>query len=278
VTFMISSIHNTCFQMKPFNPILGETYEAQFEDGTQIWMEQSCHHPPISNYEVVPPNGKWKMYGFCEATAFFGANKIRGKQVGPVVIEFDDGTKITFELPAVVIHGFLFGERIMEFIEICKFRDPKNKLALDLQFAPPAPPSNGFFGWWTSKKPPSDYITGNIFETTTDNNEPKEGDKVVSVLSGSWLGCVKFNNDVFWDWTDENNGELKKSKIIPSEDPLPSDCRYRGDLIYLVKNDIPKSQEWKQKLEVKQRLEKKGRVEAEKKRVNKNQPEKKGWW
>jgi len=278
VTFMISSLHNTCTQLKPFNPILGETYEASFEDGTQIFMEQSSHHPPVSNFEVFPTDNSWKMYGHAEATAQFGANKITGRQVGPVFIEFQDGTKIEFELPSVVISGFLFGERIMEFIEICRFRDRKNNLALDLQFAPPAPPSTGFFSWFTTKKPPSDYITGNIVQTSSENGEPKEGDKVLSVLSGSWLGCVKFENEVFWDWTDENNGILKKYPIIPSDDPLPSDSRYRADLIYLGKDDIQKSQEWKGILEVKQRKEEKGRKEFEKNRTKPTTTEKKGWW
>jgi len=30
----ISSIYLCCGQMKPFNPILGETLQAEFEDGT----------------------------------------------------------------------------------------------------------------------------------------------------------------------------------------------------------------------------------------------------
>jgi len=32
---------------KPFNPILGETYQG-FIDGCPIYAEQISHHPPIS--------------------------------------------------------------------------------------------------------------------------------------------------------------------------------------------------------------------------------------
>jgi len=36
--------------MKPFNPILGETWQARMEDGTSMCMEQISHHPPISAF------------------------------------------------------------------------------------------------------------------------------------------------------------------------------------------------------------------------------------
>lgn len=290
VSLLVGGLHNTCKQLKPFNPILGETYEATYEDGSEIYMEQSSHHPPVSNFEVIGPDNSWHVYGFGEWSAGFRANSVKGRQSGPMIAAFPDGTKISFELPWTIISGLIFGERVMEYVEIVKFRDPKNNLALDLQFAPPAPPTSGFFGWLNSKKPPSDYITGNLYQTSSENNEPKEGDKVVAEVSGSWLGCVKFNNEVHWDWTDEKNGLIKKYAPIPHKDPLPSDSRYRGDLIYLCKNETNLSQDWKGKLEVKQRKEERSRKEVAK---NKNQinptptttgtttgttTEKKGWW
>ncbi len=33
---------------KPLNPILGETLQGSLIDGTTVFLEQSCHHPPIS--------------------------------------------------------------------------------------------------------------------------------------------------------------------------------------------------------------------------------------
>jgi len=276
VSMLVAGLHNTCIQLKPFNPILGETYEATYEDGSQIFLEQSSHHPPVSNFEVLGPKGKWRLYGYGEWSAGFRANSIKGRQSGPMVAQFQDGTEITFELPWTVISGLVMGERVMEYIDVVRFRDVKNKLALNLQFSPPAPPSSGLFGWLASKKPPSDYILGNIVQTTQENGEPKEGDKVITPVTGSWLGCVKFGTEVHWDWTDESNGLLKKSKPTPVEDPLPSDCRYRADLICLLNEEKDKSQDWKVKLEVKQRNEEKSRKEFAKKRAGGEK--KKGWW
>ena len=38
--------------MKPFNPILGETFQAFYSDGTVIDIEHTSHHPPISHFLV----------------------------------------------------------------------------------------------------------------------------------------------------------------------------------------------------------------------------------
>lgn len=52
MTFAVAGFHNTCAQLKPFNPILGETHQASLPDGTQIYCEQSSHHPPVTNFLV----------------------------------------------------------------------------------------------------------------------------------------------------------------------------------------------------------------------------------
>ena len=38
---------------KPFNPILGETWQAQLSDGTAIFMEQLSHHPPVTAFHMI---------------------------------------------------------------------------------------------------------------------------------------------------------------------------------------------------------------------------------
>jgi Oxysterol-binding protein len=40
-TFALSGLHNTCRPGKPFNPILGETFEGVFKDGTKLFCEQT---------------------------------------------------------------------------------------------------------------------------------------------------------------------------------------------------------------------------------------------
>lgn len=47
---------------------------------------------------------------------------------------------------------------------------------------------------------------------------------------------------------------------------LPSDWRYREDLIYLQRGDIPTADEWKVRLEVQQRWDRKLRKKAKERR------------
>ena len=52
VTFCISGLYMLCKQMKPFNPIIGETYQGYWPDGSSIYCEHTSHHPPITNFFV----------------------------------------------------------------------------------------------------------------------------------------------------------------------------------------------------------------------------------
>ena len=45
--FAISGIHKAphmCKSNAPFNPILGETYQATLPDGSRLYIEQTEHH------------------------------------------------------------------------------------------------------------------------------------------------------------------------------------------------------------------------------------------
>ena len=57
---------------KPFNPLLGETYEyARPEKGYRVFCEQVSHHPPIS--AVVAESPRWAYYGESNVkTRFYG--------------------------------------------------------------------------------------------------------------------------------------------------------------------------------------------------------------
>jgi hypothetical protein len=46
VAFVVARLHFMIEQRKPFNPILGETYQG-YVDGCPFFYEQICHHPPI---------------------------------------------------------------------------------------------------------------------------------------------------------------------------------------------------------------------------------------
>ena len=71
----------------------------------------------------------------------------------------------------------------------------------------------------------------------------------VARIEGTWLGCVVINGDKLWSI----KGPTPKHKAIPVENPLPSDCRFRNDLVFLREKDLDKAAHWKHQLEEIQR-------------------------
>jgi len=253
MTFAVSGFNNTCAQMKPFNPILGETNQATFGDGTQIYCEQSSHHPPISNFLVIGPNESYRFYGYGEWHASFSTNTVKGHQKGPHFVEFPDGTLITYTLPWMNVNGVLHGDRIIEYEGVMEFRDETNGLSCNLEVNPKQETkSGGFFSWGRSQTPklPSDYLRGKLYK----------GDEVISDVQGTWLGCIEFDDERLWDF----NEDYVIYEAIGVDDPLPSDCRFRDDVRFLAEGDKEKAQKEKERLEEKQRYEAKLRKEGDK--------------
>lgn len=92
----IALIYPTHQFEKPLNPILGETYQAVGEDGSIIYMEQTCHRPPVSNFIFEGPQGLYKMHGWNSFSAKAWINSCTLYVEGKKTIEFPDGTVITW--------------------------------------------------------------------------------------------------------------------------------------------------------------------------------------
>jgi len=254
ITFAISGLHLLTTARKPFNPILGETYQAHFPDGTEIFVEQTTHHPPASNWDVVPKDGSYRFSGNCTWSASTRANTIKGYQKGPCNVDFKDGTRISYALPEVLLKGVMWGERITELASSMIFTDEKNGIEAEVFFNPAA---LGFIKSLFSKsKESSDTIRGEIYKLPTNGSSRKKGENVISTIEGSWLSHMDIDGKKMWDIKTVPDG------IIPHSNPLPSDCKYRSDLVALKNNEIDLAKAEKVSLEEKQRFEKKLRSEG----------------
>lgn len=60
--FVIGGLRQQVSFWKPFNPILGETYQAEYTGGIQLFLEQISHHPPISSWQMVDPQGRVRAF------------------------------------------------------------------------------------------------------------------------------------------------------------------------------------------------------------------------
>ncbi|XP_039056925.1 oxysterol-binding protein-related protein 2A-like [Hibiscus syriacus] len=75
---------------KPFNPLLGETYEADYpERGVRFFSEKVSHHPTLIAFHC---EGKgWKTWGESDLRAKFSGQSIQLNPVGVITLEFVDG-------------------------------------------------------------------------------------------------------------------------------------------------------------------------------------------
>jgi len=240
VTFLVAGIHFAPAERKPFNPILGETFEASFDDGSTVFCEQISHHPPKSAFQVVGPNNCYLFSGYGKTSASARGNTIKGYQEGPNCVEFADGTKITFTLPVLNISGVLWGERTLHYEGGITFTDEKHRLHAEVVFNPDA---QGFLkSLFKKQKTGVDVVRGQI--TRIGEKTP------LATLDGSWLSHLEWDGERVW----ELERDLPHLQHRP-ENALPSDCRFREDLQALAKGDLAEGAECKQMLEERQRYD-----------------------
>ena len=112
LAFAISGIHQgpvLCLSRAPFNPILGETYQAINEnEGEKLYLEQTEHYPPTFNFSVVGPNNHFQLNGFGTIDAHLtNINVIKGERIGKTILTFDDGSLFTFSTFKTRINGII---------------------------------------------------------------------------------------------------------------------------------------------------------------------------
>jgi len=259
ITFALSGLHLLTTIKKPFNPILGETHQSLFPDGTEIFCEQTLHHPPTSNWEVIPKDQSYKFWGHLMWGGSCRANTVKGTQKGACNIDFPDGTRITYTLPDILIKGLMWGDRIMELSGNMTFTDEKNNLECEIIFNPGA---LGLIKSIFSKaKDSADSFKGNIIRiqpNVSSGGKKKSSSEVICAVEGSWLSHIDIDGKRLWDITMVPDG------VCPHPSPLPSDSRFRSDLVALRAGDVEKAKECKNVLEERQRYEKKLRTKCNK--------------
>lgn len=95
---------------KPFNPILGETYELQ-TDKFRLVCEQITHHPPACSYCIEGPD--YQAVGTCSVNP---ACKLTGIEM---IFDFytrmtlhTTGEVFTYKFPSVSFHNVIWGGRM----------------------------------------------------------------------------------------------------------------------------------------------------------------------
>lgn len=271
IKLIISSIagcisHNPS-QLKPFNPLLGETFQGRFDEKTKIYGEHISHHPAISFFDVEGEG--WRLFGQWTYNAEIGVNKFLIFNEGWINLVFEDGEKFKIMFPCIEMKGMLVGgasARAQGSIVVvqeekgvkgvCKIGEKKKK---------------GFKAFFSSEK--SDRFSGSIFfydksvykkmfdedwlKMMKKMSDGSDLMKKICDIGGSWIEKIIFDKKVYWEM-DKEEFLCKQQMFL--EDSLPSDSRFREDLIWLFYGNESYSQEWKIALEAQQRVDRKNRV------------------
>ncbi|KAK6138659.1 hypothetical protein DH2020_027598 [Rehmannia glutinosa] len=211
---------------KPFNPLLGETYEADFpEKGIRFFSEKVSHHPTVIACHC---EGKgWKFWCDTNLKSKFWGRSIQLDPVGTLNLEFEDGEIFQWSKVTTSIYNLILGNIYCDHhgtMHIQGNRQYSCKLKFKEQSILERNPHqvHGFVEDVTGKK--------------------------VAQLFGKWDDSMYFVNG-------EGTGNVKdRTKGTGNEKLPPTDSRLRPDQRHLENGEFDKANAEKLRLEMRQRM------------------------
>jgi hypothetical protein len=257
-TYLMSFLHFSVIQIKPFNPIIGETFQCRIGN-IDYYVEQTVNHPITLNIYGKEINGEFIIYGHLITDASVYLNSLYTSRLGKCFIKFKDDTLFRVIMPPITLKGLSLGDRLFNFIDKGLVLDLTNGLCSYIEMNPE---ELGFFeSFFKSKKSFPDYFRGNIVEIKDvsidengGNHKLRKNAKTYGNIEGEWTSFISFDGVEYW------NNNMKTLKLFSHEFTLPSDGRFRPDLINLIDGKEEQSQIEKEKLEVRQRQDRKLRA------------------
>jgi len=281
-TFAVSALASNFERMgKPFNPLLGETYELVKED-FRIVCEQVGHHPPISAWHATGSEGdSFVFHGSIYPRVKFWGKSVEFRPQGVCTISFPDWENETYTWNNVncVIHNIIVGTLWMEQQGVMEIVNHKTNAKCILNF------KQG--GWFSSgsndlhnvegflldqhkKKKRFIYGRWTEFLCSVDMESLEEylGSKVDKDLPKHtpFELCDIPNSKVLWhvdprpedssEYYNFSNFTMGLNEFHASEqhkDLCRSDSRHRPDIRSLENGDLDKAVKEKDRLETKQR-------------------------
>jgi hypothetical protein len=209
VTWLIASCHLEPQMIKPFNPILGETFQGSM-GGYKVYVEQISHHPPISAFEISADAEKPSITGYFEFEAATGIRKMTGFKKGRVTTRFPDGQEVSAKLfPNFEMHGMMRGTRTFSYLGDFKIVDEGNGYYADIIMNPER--KGWFKRMFGGQKSPFSSCEGIVTNVRNFDFRDRRGEdikkmikesggrlKVHSTIEGDWLDYLKFGKEKTW--------------------------------------------------------------------------------
>ncbi|CAF1126634.1 unnamed protein product [Didymodactylos carnosus] len=257
--FAVSSIASNIDRLsKPFNPLLGETYEFSREELSFRFMsEQVCHHPPVSAFTCESLENRWKFYGSILPKVKFTVKKMIVEPKGTLTLELKRHNEIyTWESLTCTIHNIVVGKLWFEYHGTMEVVNHTRKLRAVLNFKPYSWSTRelhkvegyvydsnkqkvrGLYGFWTDS----------FFSIDIDNfeaflkqmkKEPKQSTKSSATASLVADESEDLDNEDVPDNTNEHNlppNSYQLWKIIPKLDYSPQ--YYNFNLFTMALNEL----------------------------------------
>ncbi|NWY70439.1 OSBP1 protein, partial [Erithacus rubecula] len=275
--FTVSSYSTTVFRTsKPFNPLLGETFELDRleESGYRSLCEQVSHHPPAAAHHADSKNG-WTLRQEIKITSKFRGKYLSIMPLGTIHCVFhSSGNHYTWKKVTTTVHNIIVGKLWIDQSGEIEIVNHKTGDKCILKFVP-----YSYFSRDVARK-----VTGEVMDPSG---------KVHFVLLGTWdekMDCYKVqlgpgdngaevrpraheaedSRVLLWKRNPlpkhaENMyyfSELALTLNAPENGTAPTDSRWRPDQRLMENGRWDEANVEKQRLEEKQRLSRKRR-EAE---------------
>uniref|UniRef100_A0A7N0ZXI2 PH domain-containing protein n=1 Tax=Kalanchoe fedtschenkoi TaxID=63787 RepID=A0A7N0ZXI2_KALFE len=249
-------------QCKPFNPLLGETYEADFPDkGIRFFSEKVSHHPTIIACHC---EGKgWKFWGDSNLRTKFWGRSIQLDPVGVLTLEFDDGEIFQWSKVTTSIYNLILGKLYCDHHGVMHIRGNRqfsSRLRFKEQSILDRNPHlvDGFVEDASGKKVATIYGKWDDslhYSSVDGDGRPKECSKSPDA-SLLWKKNTPPVNVTRYNLT---SFAITLNEITPGlqEKLPPTDSRFRPDQRHLENGEYDKANSEKQRLERRQRMSRK---------------------
>ena len=249
IAFLLAGLHTGCQQLKPFNPFDGETFQGELSNGAKVYVENVTHKPLVARFYIIYKkkyeiNGYWDLAVKAQSLG----SEMLIFQKGPINVIFPELKEcITCHLPcAKAVNATSENNRALLFSGNSVFVDSKNHLKAVVQYNS----NKNRFHELKGCTMEYDFSLGYkyIFDNEWEfgNNiiieknkisrkkslKEKIGKhKIIDQIKGSYLEKSFIGDELIFD-IDKHIPE----QIKPVKHCIPSDGRYREDLIWLYRS------------------------------------------
>ena len=249
ISFLLAPLHTGCQQLKPFNPFDGETFQGELPNGAKVYVENVTHKPLVARFYIIYKK-KYEINGYWDfaVKAQSLGSEMFIFQKGPINVIFPELNEcITCHLPcAKAVNATSENNRALLFSGNSVIVDSKNKLKAVVQYNTNKNKFHEIKGCTMEYDYPPNYkykfdnewefgnniiIEQNEISKKKSFKEKIEKHKIINQIKGSYLEKCFIGDELIFD-IDKHIPE----QIKPVKHCIPSDGRYREDLIWLYRS------------------------------------------